>query len=157
MIRKYSTVTGIVTRVTGIGSAGYGGDGRNALLATISSPFDVFVSTVGHLYLSDAANNRIRFINQTSNVITTIIGNGAGAFNGDGKVGTATALLRPFSLWVDTDANVYFVDYFNVRVRKLVQKSGIVQTVAGTGTATYNGDGIAATSATVNFPGGKQI
>ena len=48
--------------------------------------------------------------------------------------------------------NVYVADQFNNRVRKITASTGIITTIAGTGTASYSGDGGAATSAALNKP-----
>ena len=48
--------------------------------------------------------------------------------------------------------NVYVADSSNHRVRKVTVSTGIITTIAGTGTGTYSGDNGAATSATLNVP-----
>ena len=48
--------------------------------------------------------------------------------------------------------NVYIGDYGNSRIRKVTVSTGIITTIAGTGSASYSGDNGAATSATLNFP-----
>ncbi len=50
--------------------------------------------------------------------------------------------------------NVYIVDSNNNRIRKVTVSTGIITTVAGTGTAAYSGDGGQATSASLNIPQG---
>ena len=49
--------------------------------------------------------------------------------------------------------NVYVADAGNHRIRKVTVSTGIVTTIAGNGGTTYNGDNIAATSATLYWPG----
>ena len=51
--------------------------------------------------------------------------------------------------------NVYIADYGNNRIRKV--STGIISTIAGTGTASYSGDNGAATSATLNYPAGVAL
>ena len=51
--------------------------------------------------------------------------------------------------------NVYIADYANHRIRKI--STGIITTIAGTGTASYSGDNGAATSATLNGPDGVAL
>ena len=48
--------------------------------------------------------------------------------------------------------NVYIVDYYNNRIRKVTVSTGIITTIAGTGTGGYSGDGGAATSAKLDGP-----
>ncbi len=52
----------------------------------------------------------------------------------------------------DGNGDLFFSDRFNNRIRKITMSSGIISTVAGTGTAGYNGDGIVATTAQINWP-----
>ena len=51
--------------------------------------------------------------------------------------------------------NVYIADYGNNRIRKV--STGIISTIAGTGTASYSGDNGAATSATLSYPRGVAV
>jgi hypothetical protein len=50
--------------------------------------------------------------------------------------------------------NVYIADSDNHRIRKVTVSTGIITTIAGTGSASYSGDNGAATSATLNSPAG---
>ena len=83
-------------------------------------------------------------------VITTIAGTGTSSFSGDGNAATSATLNRPLQLDVDSSGNVYIVDHNNNRIRKITVSTGIISTIAGTGSSTYNGDGGAATSATLS-------
>jgi len=49
---------------------------------------------------------------------------------------------------------VYIADTYNHRVRKVAVSTGIITTIAGTGTASYSGDNGLATSAAVYYPNG---
>ena len=51
--------------------------------------------------------------------------------------------------------NVYIADYGNSRIRKV--STGIISTIAGTGTGSYSGDNGAATSATLYYPFGVAV
>ncbi len=53
--------------------------------------------------------------------------------------------------------NVYIADDGNHRIRKVTVATGIINTIAGTGTTTYNGDNMAATSATLFSPDGVAL
>ena len=53
--------------------------------------------------------------------------------------------------------NIYIADYGNSRIRKVTVSTGIISTIAGTGTVSYSGDNGAATSATLNYPYGVAV
>jgi hypothetical protein len=50
--------------------------------------------------------------------------------------------------------NIYIADQSNHRIRKVTVSTGIISTIAGTGTSSYSGDNGAATSAALNYPCG---
>jgi sugar lactone lactonase YvrE len=81
--------------------------------------------------------------------ITTIAGTDSAGYNGDGINATLSELDRPFSLAVNNSGNVYIADRYNNRVR-MINASGIIATIAGTGVGSYSGDGGPATGAGVN-------
>ena len=53
--------------------------------------------------------------------------------------------------------NVYIGDRYNNRIRKVTVSTGIITTIAGTGSTSYSGDNGAATSATLNAPYGVAL
>ena len=52
---------------------------------------------------------------------------------------------------------MYIGDQSNNRIRKVTVSTGIITTIAGTGSASYSGDGGAATSAALNYPEGVAL
>jgi uncharacterized alkaline shock family protein YloU len=53
--------------------------------------------------------------------------------------------------------NVYIGDHYNHRVRKITTSTGVIQTIAGTGTAGYSGDNGQATAALIKNPAGVNL
>ena len=53
--------------------------------------------------------------------------------------------------------NVYIADGDNHRIRKVTVSTGVITTIAGTGNASYSGDGVVATSAALNYPRGVAL
>ncbi len=47
---------------------------------------------------------------------------------------------------------MYIADYYNHRVRKVTISTGIITTIAGTGTSSFSGDNGPATSAAIYYP-----
>ena len=58
---------------------------------------------------------------------------------------------------VSNIGNVYIADSYNHRIRKVTVSTGIITTIAGTGTSSYSGDNGAATSATLRYPEGVTL
>ncbi len=56
-----------------------------------------------------------------------------------------------------TIGNVYIADHYNHCIRKVTVSTGVITTIAGTGTGSYNGDNGAATSATLYYPYGVNL
>jgi RHS repeat-associated protein len=89
-------------------------------------------------------------------IINTVAGNGVSGYSGDGGPSTDAQLYIPFSVTIDSAGKQYIADTYNHRIRK-VDTDGIITTVAGNGIMGYNGDGILATEATLNYPKGITI
>jgi IPT/TIG domain-containing protein len=79
---------------------------------------------------------------------------GLPGFSGDGGPATSATFLGISDIFVDGSGNVFIVDNGNERIREVSAATGIINTVAGNGSAGYNGDGIAATSAELSNPQG---
>jgi sugar lactone lactonase YvrE len=116
----------------------------------------VALDAAGNLYIADRDNNRVRRISAATGIITTVAGTGALGYGGDGGPATSAILNRPIAVALDGAGNLYIADWFNNRVRK-VDTTGVITTVAGTGTAGFAGDGGAATSALLRDPTGVAV
>ena len=156
---------GIISTVAGSGNPSYTGDGGPASSATLNGPGDVAIDGAGNLYIADAGNNVIRMITAATGVITTIAGNNGGSVCasksdsvGDGCPATQATLNQPQGVTLDAGTNLYIADTNNHRIREVSSATGVIATIAGNGfangngTGGYNSDGIAATSAKLNFP-----
>ncbi|MBU6402748.1 MAG: hypothetical protein KGS61_20705, partial [Verrucomicrobia bacterium] len=141
---------GTITTVAGNGTQGFAGDGGLAIDATMTGPSGVAVDAAGNVFIADSWNHRIREVD-TNGIITTVAGNGAGGYSGDGGAATNASLKYPGGLAVDRAGNLFIADAGNNRVRK-VDTRGVMTTVAGDGRFTYAGDGGAATNASLANP-----
>ena len=68
--------------------------------------------------------------------ITTIAGNGLSGFGGDGGPAASSVLSSPSGVATDASGNVFIVDKYNYRLRKIDAASGNISTYAGGGTST---------------------
>jgi DNA-binding beta-propeller fold protein YncE len=143
-----------ITTAVGTGERGFAGDGGPATAAQVNGPFDLAFDRAGNLYFADTFNHRIRRVDASSGVISTLAGNGSGGFVGDGGPATAASLNEPYGVVVDRAGNIYTADRLNRRVRRIDAATGIITTVAGTGEAAYSGDGGPAAHAALAEPNG---
>lgn len=143
VVRKVDT-TGTITTVAGNGGSGFSGDGGAATSAKLARPFGLAIDGAGNIYIADIDNNRVRKVD-TSGTITTVAGNGAAGFSGDGGPATVASLNQPMSVALDSAGNIYISDGGNHRVRK-VGATLIITTVAGNGTSGSNTINVPATS-----------
>jgi sugar lactone lactonase YvrE len=155
-IRKVNAVTGLISTVAGNGTWGYNGDGIAATSAELR-PAGVAVDSAGNIYIDDSDNVRIRKVSASTGLISTVAGNGTGGYNSDGIAATSAELNIPTSVALDSAGNIFIADFQNNRIRKVSASTGLISTVAGNGTAGYNSDGIAATSAELNGPSGVAV
>ena len=149
-------------------TSGFSGDGAAATAAQLNAPQGVAFDATGSLYISDAGNHRVRVVAKTTgiyfgvgvtaNFIQTIVGDGTGAFAGDGAVATAAQVNGPSGMVFDASGNLYIADTLNHAIRVINSVGGTyfnvvmvpnsIYTVAGTlgasGSAGDTGPGVAA-------------
>jgi len=153
-IRRVSP-TKIIDTVAGDGFFGFGGDGGPAVDASLNVPRGVAVAADGSLYIADTANHRLRRV-RPDGTIETVAGTGTQGFSGDGGPATQAQLDFPNSVAIGPDGSVYIADNFNHRIRS-VSPDGTIDTIAGTGTSGFSGDGALATDAELSFPSGVAV
>lgn len=163
-IRKVDATSGLISTVAGDGFTDdrrfgrFSGDGGPATDASLNTPTGIFIDTQGNLYIADRRNHRIRKVDATSGIISTVAGDGfvdddgLGRFSGDGELATETSLNEPTGVFIDRQGNLYVADRLNHRVRKVNAVSGIISTVAGNEDLGFSGDGGPAIDARLNNP-----
>jgi sugar lactone lactonase YvrE len=139
VIRKVDP-TGNITTIAGNGLAGFAGDGGPAVAAELSDPRGVAVAPNGDVYISDTGNSRVRKVDHSTGLISTI----------------DCCLNLPRAVAVDANGNVYIADTGDNAVYVYKSTSGLAP-IAGTGIAGYSGDGGPATAANLNQPRGLAI
>ena len=140
----------IINTISGNGFGGFSGDNGPAINAKLYAPEMLCLDKYGNIYITDVDNNRIREINISTGIITTIAGNGTAAYYGDNGPATDAMLYNPEAVMTDTSGNIYIGDGWNYRVRKINCVTGVITTIAGTGIAGNTGDGGPATNAQIS-------
>jgi hypothetical protein len=161
--------TGIVTEVAGGNVTGFSGDGGPATAALLCQPSDVAIAGNGDLFIVDRGSHRIRKVSAATGIITTVAGSSPcvsapppfgsipvcqGGFSGDGGPATSALLNDPQNLALDGRGNLYISDTLNQRIRFVEARTGIINTIAGTGVEGFSGDLGPAVSAQLNDPSG---
>jgi hypothetical protein len=148
--------SGFIFTVAGNGVGSFGGDGGFATSANLKNPTGVAVSGTS-LYIADNQNNRIRMVNLTTGIISTVAGTGAAGSGGDGGPATSAQLNGPYGVAVNISGDLLIADTNNNRIRLVNLITGIISTVAGNGTVGNGGDGGPATSAQLYHPMGVAL
>jgi len=147
LIRKIVISTGAVTTLAGTGSSG-STDNSTGTSASFYDPREITTDGT-NLYVADTKNNLIRKIVISTGAVTTLAGTGSiGSANG---TGTSASFYYPQGITTD-GTNLYVAEEGNHLIRKIVISTGVVTTVAGTGSSgSANGTG---TSASFSQPNG---
>jgi uncharacterized protein (TIGR03437 family) len=115
VIRKISPA-GIISTVAGTGVRGSSADGAQATATQLANPTGVAVDAQGNLYISTVA--KIRRVDASTGLVTTIAGTGFTGFSGDNGP-AISATLNGATYLALSGSSVYFTDTGNLRVRKL--------------------------------------
>lgn len=157
VVRKVDNSTGVITTVAGNGAAGYSGDGGPATNASFNGVAGVYLDLLGNIYVADVFNRVIRKVTVATGTITTVAGNGISGYTGDGGPATSASISVPSGIFIDKFGNIFIAEYGNHVIRKVAASSGIISTIAGSGTSGFSGDGSLATNAKLYQPNGVYV
>jgi hypothetical protein len=161
-IRRIEPSTGRVTLLTGGGPGYIDGPLETALFR---QPSRFAMDDAGRdLYVVDQSNQRIRKIDMSTRMVSTIAGTGAQGFSGDDGPALDAELHfqagsnpEPSGGIAYADNKLYIADTENNRIRRIDLATGIISTIAGTGEAGYAGDLGVAIDARLNRPRDLEI
>lgn len=151
-VRRVVLASGIISTVAGGGGSGFAGDGGPATAASIA-PNSVAVDSAVNLFIADASNNRIRRVDAATGVIDTLAGSGLTEFGengGDGGPAAQARLSYPSVVALDAAGrNLYILDTFHSRIRKVALDTRTITTAVGGGGSRV--DGVPATQVQVGY------
>ena len=156
-IRQVNASTQIITTAAGSGAFGFAGDGGPAKKAEFKYPFGVAADATNDIYIADDDNDRVRWVNGTTEIINTYALDGSAGFGGDGGPALSAAMGNPLEVALDPSDNLFIAGgVYNV-VRRVDLGSGTIATVAGTtqnpALSGFSGDGGPATQARMSNAG----
>ncbi len=151
-IRRLDEHTGIITTVAGSGQKGYDGDGKPATRALCNEPYEVRFDVEGNMYFVEMQNHLVRRVDAKTQIISTVAGNGTAGFAGDGGKAIQGRLKQPHSLALDGAGGLYIADIGNLRIRRVDLRTGLIETVAGTGEKGATVDGAALEGSPLDGP-----
>ena len=137
VVRRYDPVSGKIETVAGIGRRAYTGTGP-ARAAGLSTPLGMSLDKDDNLYIADYGNDMVRRIDAQSGEISTVAGSGERGYSGDGGQAVFARLNRPYNVYADDAGGLFISDAGNHRVRHVDLASGVITTVAGTGSFGYS-------------------
>lgn len=143
------------------GNTGFCGDGGPANMACLNNVTGVQVGPAGEVYIVDSGNQRIRMV-RPDGIITTVAGNGTAGYAGDGGPATSAEIdvtygsYSSHQIGVARDGTLYIPDRVNHRIRRVLP-DGIIDTIAGNGSAGYAGDGGSAREASLDGARGVAV
>jgi hypothetical protein len=134
VVRMVNWTTRIIGTVAGNGEGGSSsGDGGPATSAVLYGPAGLAVDSMNNLYIAEMWGDRMRFVNATTGIISTIAGTGVSGFSGDGFLATEAKIASPEDVAVTANGEVLISDTNNDRVRRIDPVTKIITTIAGAG------------------------
>jgi serine/threonine protein kinase, bacterial len=119
-----------------------------ALTVAGLDPYNITIDASGSIYVADLSTDKVQKISPAG-AVTDVAGTGTGGYSGDGGPATDAQIDGPGSVTIDSAGNIYIPDSKNQRIRKITP-NGVINTIAGTGTAGFSGDGGPATAAALH-------
>lgn len=129
--------SGTIRTLAGNGKTDGKGDGGQATAASMVAPDDLALAD-GILYVTEGGNGRIRAINLSTGIISTLI----------------SSLSRPTALTADGKGNLIASSTQDCELVKVVIATKATSKIAGTGTCGYSGEGLAGTTSMLDSPMG---
>ncbi|MGV3720988.1 MAG: hypothetical protein ACO1SX_08755, partial [Actinomycetota bacterium] len=117
VIRRVDAKSGIITTYAGDGTKGYGGDGGPAAKAMLKEPNALDFDPKGDLYIADVSDNRIRKVERSTGIISTVSGTGKREFAGDGGPAAQASIQGARGVAFGRDGAMYICEREGNRVR----------------------------------------
>ena len=144
-IRSVDLATGLISTLAGSGMQTFRGDGALASAAALDTPSALALDSAGNLFIADTGNHRVRRVDATTHIITTVAGGT-----------TDSVLARPLSLAL-IPAGLLIADASQQRILELDLGTGHLTSFAGQGSQSFAGDSGPAIAAMLDAPAGLAL
>ncbi len=141
-----------ITTVAGTGVQAYGDDNVVGWKSDLNFPQDAVVGPGGVIYYIDWNDHRIRKLDATSGITTTVVGSGKIGDVGKGEIPTDAALNHPTGITFDKAGVLWIAAWHNSKIKKVDPAKNILEEFAGTGGRAFGGDGGPAAKAVFDLP-----
>src|SRR5207244_2465366 len=94
----------------------------------VNNPYGLVFGPDGALYFCDLDNQRIRRFDPATRRLTTIAGNGARGYTGDGGPAVAASMNMPHELRFDRLGNLYVAERDNHVIRRIDARTRVIST-----------------------------
>ena len=148
-LRKVNTA-GILSTVAGDAYTNSIGDNGPAVNAQLNAPMGLAMDPAGNVLVADSGTHRVRRISP-GGLIAAVAGNGNRGFGADGRPAASAALNSPRGVALDLAGNLLIADTGNNRIRQVLA-TGVIRTLAGSGSTGLGADGMAALTMPLHGP-----
>jgi sugar lactone lactonase YvrE len=151
-IRRFDFKSRATRTIAGDGQRAYQGDGGPATSASLNMPHEVVFDARGHMYIAERDSHVVRKVDGATGVISTLAGTGVAGFSGDSGPAAQAQLRQPHSIYIGPDDHLMICDIGNHRIRSVDLRTGIIETIGGTGERLPTPDGAPLKGTPLNGP-----
>jgi sugar lactone lactonase YvrE len=151
-VRRFDFKTRTTRTIAGDGQRAYRGDGGPATAGSLNMPHEVVFDSRGHLYIAERDSHVVRKVDGKTGVLSTLAGTGVAGFSGDSGPAAQAQLRQPHSIYLGPDDRLMICDIGNHRIRSVDLRSGVIETIAGTGERLPTPDGAPLKGTPLNGP-----
>jgi sugar lactone lactonase YvrE len=151
-IRRFDFPSRTTRTIAGDGQRAYRGDGGPATAGSLNMPHEIVFDTRGNMYIAERDNHVVRKIDGSTGIISTLAGTGIAGFSGDFGPASQAQLRSPHSIAVAADDRLLICDIGNHRIRCVDLRTGIIETIGGTGDRLPTPDGAPLKGTPLNGP-----
>ena len=138
VIRRVNMDSGVIETFAGTGRAGPTPDAAPIVGTPLNGPRSIDFDSQGDMWLATREGNQVFRLRMKEGRYEHIAGTGKSGTAGEGGLAKTAELKGPKGIALDGVGNVWLADTESHKVRRIDAKTGVIETIAGTG---QEGDG----------------